>query len=269
MKILAFLLSVMLLGGSQTEKFYVIKVKGEITNLTTGKLVEKGDEILLTDQFEFKNKRSYAIVIGDQKGRYEMKFPQKSDIASRTYVAIGKESLIKKNRARYNTRSIYTNAPINNLKVFLGEDEFTVIGNSLDVKLSKNKFINQSIVAKFEKKGEQVDKNIVNEEYVLQLSRNSLGVKSSGEVKLYHVDFVKKASTASVEEKITRLDVNFIDKNIIQDELETIIGVYKKKNYTKPQMKQFLMEYFSDFYGNTHMYSLSKFVDEIIKKNME
>ena len=61
---------------------------------------------------------------------------------------------------------------------------------------------------------------------------------------------------------------NFIEKAALKDEFKTIIGVYKKKEYTKPQMKKFLMEYFGDFYGNTHLFTLNKFVDTIIAESM-
>ncbi len=270
MKLFTILLSVLLLGTYQTENYYIIKVKGDIVNQRTGKHLAQGDAILATDELKFMDKSSMALVISDTRGRFKLEYPEKDKENDFEFTAFVKSALVASNKVQFSTRGIITNAPINDLKAFLGEDEFTVIGNNLDVQLNKSRFANQKVVAKYENKGQQVDKELVTEDYKLQLSRNTLGVKAYGEVKLFHVDFYKQESESlDSEEKITRLDVNFIDKAALSDEFKTIIGVYKKKEYTKPQMKKFLMEYFGDFYGNTHLYMLDKFVNEIITKNME
>ncbi|NJO92394.1 MAG: hypothetical protein HC831_28070 [Chloroflexia bacterium] len=269
MKLFIILLSVLLFGTYQTENYYVIKVKGDIVNQRTGKHLEQGDAILATDELTFKDKNSMALVISDTRGRFKLQYPENETKNDFEFTAFVKSALVASNKVQFSTRSIITNAPINDLKAFLGEDEFTVIGNSLDVQLNKSSFTNQKVLAKYENKGQQVDKELVTEDYKLQLSRNTLGVKSYGEVKLFHVEFYKQVENMESEEKITRLDVNFIDKASLLDEFKTIIGVYKKKDYTKPQMKKFLMEYFGDFYGNTHLYTLNQFVDEIITQNME
>jgi len=269
MKLIVLLFSVLLLGSYQTETYYIIKVKGDIVNNRTGKHLSQGDAILATDELKFKDKNSLALVISDTRGRFKLKYPTKDKTNSFEFTAFVKSALVGTNRVQFSTRNIISNAPINDLKTFLGEDEFTVIGNSLDVQLNKEKFSNQKVVAKYEKKGQRIGKELITEDYKLQLSRNALGVKSYGEVKVFHVDFYKQLETLNKEEKITRLDVNFIDKAALKDELKTIIGVYKKKKYTKPQMKKFLMEYFGDFYGNTHLYTLNKFVEKVIHENME
>ncbi len=269
MKLFVILFSVLLLGAYQTENYYIIKVKGDIVNQRTGKHLEQGDAILATDELTFKDKNSMALVISDTRGRFKLQYPEKDKENDFEFTAFVKSALVASNKVQFSTRSIIVNTPVNDLKTFLGDDEFTVIGNSLDVQLNKSRFSNQKVLAKYENKGQQVDKELVIEDSKLQLSRNALGVKSYGEVKLFHVEFYKQVQNLNAEEKITRLDVNFIDKTALFDEFKTIIGVYKKKEYTKPQMKKFLMEYFGDFYGNTHLYTLNKFVDEVITKNME
>ena len=268
MKFIVLLFSVLLLSNNQTETYYIIKVKGDIVNQRTGKHLAQGDAILATDPLKFKDENSLALVISDARGRFKLKYPKKEKEDNIEFTAFVKSALVSINKVQFSTRSIITNAPINDLKSFLGEDEFTVIGNNLDVQLNKSKFTNQKVVAKYEKKGEKVDKELITEDYKLQLSRSTLGVKSYGEVKIFHVEFYTQLKSANTEEKITRLDVNFIDKAALKDELKTIIGVYKKKEYTKPQMKKFLMEYFGDFYGNTHLYTLNEFVEKVIHENM-
>lgn len=264
MKLIVILFSVLTLSSYQTENYYIIKVKGDIVNQRTGEHLAQGDTILATDELTFLDENSVALVVSDTRGRFKLKCPEKNEENNLENTALVKQSLFASNRNLFKTRAIVTNAPVNDLKTFLGDDEFTVIGNELDVPLNKSRFVNQKVGAKYENKGQQVDKELVTEDYNLQLSRSALGVKTYGEVKLFHVDFYIKTVALDVEEKITRLDVNFIDKNALLDEFKTIIGVYKKKEYTKPQMKQFLMEYFGDFYGNTHLYTLDKLIDEII-----
>jgi hypothetical protein len=267
MKILIFFFSLLLIVPQQTDTYYIIKVSGNITNSVTGQILSQGDEILATDQIQFSDKNDYALIVSDNNARFKMKYPKVAGNIEGPYTEIVKNTLNSSGKTRIKTRGIITNADIKDLKEFLGDDEFTVIGNSLNVQLSKQTFEDKTVVAKYDKNGEIIDKPIINEDYKLDLSRKTLGVKSSGEVKLYHVDFYQQDDSEGYQ-KITRLDVNFVDEPVLKDELATIIGVYKKKDYDKNKMKSFLMEYFLDFYGNTHMFTLSEFVDKIIEDKM-
>ncbi|MDF1547620.1 MAG: hypothetical protein P1P88_07345 [Bacteroidales bacterium] len=268
MKLIVILFSLILFGSYQTETYYIIKVKGDIVNLNSGKHLSQGDAILATDELKFSDKDAMALVISDTRGRFKLKFPENKDNDKFEFTSFVKSALVGTNKIQFSTRSIITNAAIKDLKEFLGDDEFTVIGNSLEVKLNEKDFSNQKIIAKYDRNGNLIDKNLVGDDNTFSLSRNILGVKAYGEAKLYHVDFYKLKTDDEQIEKITRLDVNFIDKATLQDEFKTIIGVYKKKEYTQAQMKAFLMEYFIDFYGNTHLYFLSEFVEKVITENM-
>jgi len=267
MKFLIFIISVYLLFSYQTERYYIVKVKGGITNVKSGKTLAQGDEINPNDQIKFSDGNAMALVVSDANKKYTLKLPNTANNVGLT--ASVTNSLIFSKTKRTASRGIITNAAIKDLKEFLGNNQFTVIGNSLEVKLSKQTFENQSIEAKYDLSGKPFNKEIARGDTILKLSRADLGAKSSGEVKLYHVDFYQSDKSRNRVDKITRLDLNFVDENAIKDELKTIIGVYKKKNYTKPDMKAFLMEYFIDFYGNTHEYILSQFIDKIIEENMK
>jgi hypothetical protein len=268
MKILVFLSFLWLFIPQQTDKYYIIKVSGNIINTATGQALGQGDEIQSIDQIQFGNKDVFALVMADNGDRLKMQFAGSGPDSEGLYKEMVKNTLSKSTRKRTKTRSFITNADIKNLKEFLGDDEFTVIGNSLDVQLSKQVFQDNTVVAQYDKNGETIDKELIDQEYKLNLSRKNLGVKSSGEVKLYHVDFYQKNENEG-SQKITRIDFNFIDENTLKDEMATIIGVYTKKGFDKAAMKNYLMEYFVDFYGNTHMYALSEFIDKIIADKMK
>jgi hypothetical protein len=254
---------------AQTETYYIVKVKGEITNAKTGKTLGQGDALSDSEKLIFGDKDAIALVVSDSKNKYTLKYPNADISDAGQLISSVKKSLILTKKNKINTRSLITNASIKDLKEFLGENEFTVIGNSLDVKLSKQAFENKSVEAKYDKDGKPFNKELVKGDTILFLSRTELGAKSYGEVKLYHVEFYKYDKLEESVEKITRLDLNFIDEYALRDELKTIISVYKKKNYTKNEMKTFLMEYFIDFYGNTHQYILSLYIDKIIEENMK
>jgi hypothetical protein len=268
MKILVFLLSLWLIIPQQTDTYNIIKVSGKIINSATGQALKQGDEIRSVDQIQFADKDVYALVMGGKGERLKMKFSGKDPDSKGLYKGIVKNTLSKSGRIRSKTRSFITNADIKDLKEFLGNDEFTVIGNTLNVQLSKQAYQNKSVLAKYDKDGQIVDKPMIDQDMKLDLSRKNLGAKSSGEVKIYHVDFFQKNDISGIE-KITRLDVNFIDELALKDEMATIIGVYTKKGFDKDAMKNYLMEYFVDFYGNTHMYTLSQFVDKIVAEKMK
>ncbi len=269
MKLFIIVISIFLMVPKQSETFYIVKVKGNIINATTGKSLAQGDAIEATDELNFGDLDAMALVISDSQNKYALKFPKVDGTEYSEYIASVKNSLTATKKNRLATRGLITNAPIRDLKEFLGDNDFTVIGNSLEVKLSKQSFENKSIEAKYDKDGKPFNKELIIGDTLLNLSRSELGAKSYGEVKLYHVDFYKHDKTDISVEKITRLDLNFIDENALRDELKTIIAVYKKKDYTKPQMKTFLMEYFLDFYGNTHEFVLSQFIDKVIADNMK
>jgi hypothetical protein len=269
MQLIFLLISIVLMFPAQTETYYIVKVKGEIINAKTGQTLGQGDAILDNEQLIFGDKDAMALVVSDSKNKYTLKFPIANITDSEQLISSVKKSLILTKKNKINTRSLITNAAIKDLKEFLGDSEFTVIGNSLDVKLSRLAFENKSVEAKFDKNGKPFNKELVKGDTILNLSRTELGAKSNGEVKIYHVEFYKHDKLEESVEKITQLDLNFIDEYALRDELKTIIAVYKKKNYTKNEMKTFLMEYFIDFYGNTHQYILSLYIDKIIEDNMK
>jgi len=269
MNLLIYIFSIFLLVPQQIETYYIVKVKGEIINTETGNALNQGDEIVDSDKLKFEDAEAMAIVVSDSQNKYALKFQKADDAEYDEYITTVKNALKLTKKKRIGTRGMITNAAIKDLKEFLGDNEFTVIGNSLAVKLSKQTFENQSVEAKYDKAGKPFNKELIKGDTILNLSRAELGAKSYGEVTLYHVDFYKHDKTAQSVEKLTRLDLNFIDENALRDEFKTIIAVYKKKNFTKAQMKPFLMEYFIDFYGNTHEYLLSLFVDKIIDENMK
>jgi predicted metalloprotease len=268
MKALIFLFSLWLICPPQTDTYYIIKVSGNIINSTTGTSLSQGDEIMSVDEIQFGDKDVYALVMSDKGDRLKVQFTGTGPDESGLYKGIVKNSISKSNKKRIKTRSFITNADIKNLKEFLGDDQFTVIGNSLDVQLSKEVFVDNSVLAQYEKNGQRIDKELVDQNYKLNLSRTNLGAKPVGETKIYHVDFFQKSDQIGTQ-KITRLDFNFIDAPALKDEMSTIIGVYTKKGFDKTAMKNYLMEYFVDFYGNTHLYTLSEFVDKIVAENMK
>jgi len=268
MKIIVFLLSIWLFVPPQTDSYYIIKVSGEIINTATGTGLSQGDEIQSVDEIQFADNNAYALVMGSKGERLKMKFSGSKADENGLFKGIVKNSIAKSGRIRPKTRSFITNAAIRDLKEFLGSDEFTVIGEALNVPLSAQAFQDKSVLAKYDKNGEIIDKSLIDNEMKLELSRKNLGVKSSGEIKLYHVDFFQNDETSGIE-KITRIDFNFIDENALKDEMATIISVYTKKGFDKDAMKNYLMEYFVDFYGNTHLYTLSQFIDKIIAEKMK
>ncbi len=268
MRFLVYIFSIFLLLPNQTERYYIIKIKGEITNVQTGKILAQGDEIQSNDHLKFSDADAMATVVSDNKNKYSLSLDNNM-YNNEILMSYVKNALKLIKTKRVATRSIITNAPIADLKTFLGDNEFTVIGSSLRVRLSKQRFENQSVEVKFDLAGKQINKELIVGDTVLSISRKDLGAKSAGEVKLYHVDFYQRDKSRESIEKITRLDLNFIDEPPLRDELKTIMGVYKKKNYTKQEMKAFLMEYFIDFYGNTHEYLLSQYIDKLIEENMK
>ncbi|MFN8254683.1 MAG: hypothetical protein U0W24_03280 [Bacteroidales bacterium] len=268
MKILIFFISILFVMPQQTETYFIVKIKGDIINANTGKKLEQGDELKPTDKLIFSNKNDMALLVSDLKNKYTLSYLE-SDVSNDQLISTVNKSVKLTKRNKIASRGLITNAAIKDLKEFLGDNEFTVIGNTLSVKLNKQAFENQSVEAKYENNGKPFQKQIMVGDTILNLSRKDLGAKSNGEVKIYHVEFYKLNKSEESVEKITRLDLNFIDEQAIRDELITIIGVYKKKNYTKNDMKAFLMEYFNDFYGNTHMYQLSQYVDKIVEDNMK
>ena len=59
MKLLVIFITLLFILPQQTDKYYVVKVSGEILNTATGKYLNQVDEVLPDDWVDFANKGSY------------------------------------------------------------------------------------------------------------------------------------------------------------------------------------------------------------------
>ena len=139
--IILIFFSLLQLTSFQTENYYIIKIKGEIYNETAGKILQQGDAVKATDKLTFRQKDAMAMVISDSRGRFTLKYPEKNNNNDNALYVFVKTALVMNKQNQLSTRAIGISSTISNLRNYLGEDVFNIIGDTLQIKLSK-KYLN-------------------------------------------------------------------------------------------------------------------------------
>lgn len=271
MKIVSIiLLSIFSVLNFQTENYYIIKIKGEIYNETSGKTLEQGDAIKADDKLKFTQKDAVALVISDTRGRFTLKYPERMEEAVDALTVFVKNALIANVQNRLSTRSIATQSAINHLDNYLGRDEFNIIGDELIIKLSKKSYPiyrGYDIIARYYLDDKEYGKELSAKNQTMVISRSKLELPVNEEVYLEEVDIYKVNVSADEEDLITSINLRFIVKDELEKEFMTIIEKFNDGQTSKSKLKSLLVNYFIEFYGKTDDFYLNKYVTQLIIDN--
>ena len=151
-----------IIAKAEDEKYFILYVEGSIINLTQNKNLKPGDFLLASDQLQFKNNKSRALVISGSRGRFMLK-PE----ANQTEKDIELVQLVKKVllpievKNPNDTRRV--TALVSDLMEYFGEDDFFIIGESLSFRLNTayNPLdANSFLIFSYKYKGETFNKRL-------------------------------------------------------------------------------------------------------------
>ncbi|MBN1250600.1 MAG: hypothetical protein JXR51_02200 [Bacteroidales bacterium] len=250
-----------------SQNYYVIKVRGEILCINSGKLLKQGDNLNLNDKLKFKSANAYALVMNNKREKFHLKLPERMEATVDEFTAYTKNSLIAVND-KLNTRGgVAFESQISNLSKYFGNSDFTIIGNKLSVNLNKKTYkLNQTqkIIAKYQFENNAKQLVLNNDSNSICLSENKFQIPEN---EYFELNLYLQKSDIS-KEFITQFNLRFIAKTDIENEFLTIVKSFKSTINSESEMKVLLKKYFSAFYGKTDNFLLHNLCNKVIKENM-
>jgi len=247
--------------------YYVIKVKGTIINKNSGKILVPGDQIKSSDQLSFSNATDQAIVLSSSRGKFTLAIPQDNLFDNNTLLAYADKSLSPvDSRSQLATRSL-AQGKQSDLKNYFGNQTFYIIGKELSVALDETKYpLNPSTylsVEYFEKEQKSVKVKNTNQTVTLALNdfRSTIETQKHDTIhnaSLYHYDNQHKLIN-----KITDVNMVFLDEQLLNQEFKTIISVLKQGNMDPKEINAYIFQYFIDIYGQTDNYMLNQYIGRL------
>lgn len=253
--------------------FNVTRVQGKITNLKTGKELMAGDAISAEDQLLFESMDSYAIAIGDNMVRFQIKLQEGDHNAEQPMLTKTAKETAKptKMRSLMLIRFDPSEKEISDLKQYFGNDKFSIIGNSIDIPVSPKNYPlsdEKFIVFYYKVDNKPVQKKIGFAEQSLILEKDKLTSSSAGTIsgnEISNLAVYQFEKTSRSSQEITRFTLVFVDKEELKKEFYTIIPILKRQKMADPDIKKYLIEYYYDFYGATDSRTIDRFADEVVK----
>ncbi|MBC8109604.1 MAG: hypothetical protein H7Y04_00940, partial [Verrucomicrobia bacterium] len=120
LSLLIFYVSVV--AFAQTEVYYVVHLKGNITNTVTKKALKIGDKLNANDKIEYNPDLASAVVMSSQKGRFMLGKPA-GQTASKTgtFLAYVRNTMMPvRSNGQLSTRGVEME-PVKNLKDVFGD----------------------------------------------------------------------------------------------------------------------------------------------------
>ena len=173
-------------------------------------------------------------------------------------------------RGQLSTRGLMGPNGVKDLKTYLSEDNFNIIGDEIEIHLDKNLYpLNDDkfIVFYYNINDKQVSKKVGFDKQHLNINKEKLSV-SDGEIinsdTLQSVSIYQYEKSTKETNLITTTNISFINTDNLRKEFLAIIPILKKQNYENEEIRQYLFEYFFDVYGNVDETQLNNFLLQII-----
>lgn len=271
MKKIVFILLLFLgLNTFGQNKYFIIKVEGEVKNLSTGLLIKQGDVINKSDLLSFETKKSKIMLISDKRDKFLIKRPKK--VKENEEFVAGDIALAVKSRAAFASRSggALDEPEVTDLKSYFGEDEFTIIGDNLSVPLNTGIYPlnnNEFIVFYYNIGEEPVTKKIGFNQNILNIERQALMKAKQSELEdpeINNLTVYRYTRDSQQTDFITEFTLNFVDREAVISEFKTLIPILKSQEMDRSQIKNYMQEYYFDFYGITDKKFLEKFTEDIL-----
>jgi hypothetical protein len=247
------------------DTYYVIHLKGIITNKTTGKAIKIGDKLSSKDHLKFDAADAHAVVLNPEKGKFTVK-PNPVKDANNEFIAFMNSAILPlKTNSHLSTRAGESNG-VTDMKGYFGSEKFAIIGDRHSVKLntakyplSETKFFIYRYMNKdlpVSKKIEHdIDHIVLDKEALYLIDGQVIDPSSIPVVDIYYYDSNTRNST-----KVANFSPVFIPENILNTEFKIQKELYKSLNKTKEEIDTQLHNFVKDVYGKTDDESLSKWI---------
>ena len=259
------LCSLVLYTQDAGEIYNIIQIRGGIFNISAGSNLEQGNILKPKDKLEFEN-NAFATVISNAKRKYSLKMPYFT--GSEDVFAYAELSLSPvHSRGQLSTRGAIGESGVKDLKNYLGNETFNIIGDKHEILLDKDLYKlnnDEFIVFYYTINENQVSKKVGFNKQVLNIEKEKL-IASKGDT-LYSdtiklVSVYKYQQSTGNNELITKINLSFVNELELKKEFFTIILILRKQNMTDDEISDYLKEYFYDIYGQVDDDQLNKLIE--------
>jgi hypothetical protein len=247
------------------DTFYVIHLKGSITNKTTGKVIKVGDKLNAKDHLKFDAADALAVVVSPEKGKFTIKPNPVKDSNNEFMAFIQSAILPMKTNSHLSTRGGESDG-IMDMKTYFGTEKFAIIGDKYSIKLNAAKYPlsdTRFFIYRYMNKDVPVSKKIEHDADHLTFDKQALYLidgqvidpSSIQLVDIYYYDSNTRNST-----KVASFSPVFIPENILNTECKIQRELYKSLNRTREEIDMELHNFVKDVYGKTDDDVLEKWI---------
>ncbi len=251
---------------SQDEQYHIIRVKGKITNMSTGKQLSPGDKISASDQLQFMDMYSQAIVISKKTGKFTLTMPDADVFSDDKLLAMAETAASPiQGRSQLITRAGNAQS-VDDLQSLFGTESFYIIGTELDLKLNPDQYQlddNHYIALEYNLDDEHLSKKLKSEQQNIYINKKSL-IKDSSSDTIQYVSVYQYNMSERTIVKITEMDLIFIELDTLMNELNNVKTVLGQLGKTRKEIINYMAEYFIDVYGNTDRIKLYSFLRQTV-----
>ena len=263
-------------GTASAQVFYAVKVQGNITNLNSGKTIKPGDVIQAKDRLAFESVTASIIAIGDNKTKFVIKMP-KTDKVDKTNLVIlaGQAASAIKSRNAFKSRAFNPDQKeVADLKQYFGSERFSIIGDQVNVTLSEKMYPlspDKFIVFHYAFKDKSVSKKLGFDQQTIKIEANKLREVKGESINTDEIEGVvvyQYEMPSKNYSEITTFNLLFVDATALTAEFNTIIPILRNQKMDDKGIKEYLVDYYVDFYGDTDSKALSEFIDTVLTKKV-
>jgi hypothetical protein len=247
------------------DTYYVIHLKGTITNKTTGKAIKVGDKLTSKDRLKFDAADAHAVVLNPEKGKFTVK-PNPVKDANNEFIAFMNSAILPvKTNSHLSTRGGESNG-VMDLKAYFGSEKFAIIGDKHAIKLNTEKYPlsdTRFFIYRYMNKDVPVSKRIEHNTDEIVLDKQALYMVDGQVIDPYSIpviDIYYYDSNTRNSTKVANFSPVFIPENVLNSEFRIQKELYKSLNKTKEEIDAQLHMFVRDVYGKTDDDVLEKWI---------
>ncbi|HUX54216.1 MAG TPA: hypothetical protein VMV56_07375 [Williamwhitmania sp.] len=253
--------------------YHVIKLEGSVTNLNSGKTLAPGDVIQASDRLAFESANASIIAIGDNRTKYILRMPKMENADKPDLILLASQAATAvKSRNAFKTRAFNPDQKeVSDLKQYFGSDRFSIIGDQVNITLSEQKYpLNNSVIIFYYKvKDKPISKRLKYDQQTISIESDKLKEVRGEMINTNEIENVVVYDYSSPQDykEITSFNLLFVNNADLEKEFNTIIPILRSQKMDDKGIKEYLVDYYVDFYGLTDSKALSAFIDGVLKKS--
>lgn len=252
--------------SQQGEIFTIVKVKGNIVNITAKNPLAAGSVVGSRDQLEFGSVDAEAIAISNTRGKFIIKPPLDDVLGTSIAMASANNSAFPiASRSQYSVRAL--NFKVDDFASYLGDSAFFIIGDSVRIgflssiyPLDENRYFSAS----YPNGGADINVDIVGNKQEIVLSRKELFAAHPTATAFNAVTFYYLDATKQTINRISTVKVSFLEKKTLESELRSVVRALSNQEIDQASLRNYLKEYLLDIYGNTDPTALQSFLNAFV-----